>query len=282
MSLLALQQNFRTWLTSESAEVEARFEERARAGLGVYLNNYRAQLVACLSASFPVLRAWMGDAAFEGAAASHIDNVPPHAWTLDAYGLDFHETLRRLYPTDPEIAELARLERELESAFVGPDSALVDPAALADVDWDAAVIQFVPTLRLLSVTTNAAAIWSAISNGETPPAAELLPEPASLAIWRQHLAPRFRRVTADEAAAICEAREGQTFGSLCADWIERHGEEQGPALAGALLGQWLSDGWIADVRKNPLFGSRPAGTPATTCRHGYQDPVADHDRSDGR
>jgi hypothetical protein len=248
MSLLALQQNFSTWLTSESAEVAAQFDERARAGLGVYLNNYRAQLLACLSASFPVLRAWMGDAAFEGAAASHIDNIPPHAWTLDAYGLDFHETLRRLYPADPEIAELARLERDLEAAFVGPDSTPVDPAALADVDWDAAVIHFVPTLRLLPVTTNAAAIWSAVSSGETRPAAELLPEPVILAIWRQHFAPRFRAVTADEAAAICAAREGQPFGSLCANWIERHGEEQGPAVAGALLGQWISDGWIAGFR----------------------------------
>src|SRR6188472_3757343 len=104
MNLLALQRNFRAWLTSEASDVAAQFGERARAGLGVYLNNYRAQLLACLSASYPILRAWIGDSAFEGAAASHIDSVPPHSWTLDAYGLDFAETLQARYPDDPEIA----------------------------------------------------------------------------------------------------------------------------------------------------------------------------------
>jgi hypothetical protein len=241
MRLLALQQNFGTWLQSESTEGAAQFGERARSGLAVYLNNYRAQLMSCLSASFPIVRAWIGETAFEAAAAHHIDNVPPHAWTLDAYGLDFP-------PADPEVAELACLERELAAAFVGRDAARVDPAALTGIDWDAAIIYFVPTFRLFVATTNVAAIWSAISNHEVPPTAVRLAEPMSLALWRDDLAPRFRTLSAEEAAVLSQVREGKTFGAICAALVERVGEESGAALAGSLLGQWLADHMVARIQ----------------------------------
>jgi len=240
MSLLGLQQSFCAWLTSEAEDVAAQLGEQARPGLGVYLNNYRAQLLACLSASYPVLRAWLGDAAFESAAARHIDSVQPHAWTLDAYGLDFADTLEGLYPADPEVPELARLERDLAASFVGRDAASVVPDDLAGVDWDTATFSFVPTLTLLRVTTNVAAIWSAITRDETPPSAAHLPEPASLLVWRRDLTPRFRTVTTEEAEALRRAREGETFASLCA--------ALGAQTGGSFLGQWLSDGLIAYIK----------------------------------
>jgi hypothetical protein len=247
MTLLALQQDFRTWLTTEPAELPSQFIEQVRPGLAVYLNNYRSQLVACLTESFPVVRAWLGDARFDGAAAHHIDRVPPHGWTLDAYGLDFAETLGVLYPNDPEIAELARLECELAMAFVRADAEPLDPGTLAHVDWDSAVIQLTPSFTTLRVATNAAAIWSAISAGDTPPTATSLPEPAVLAIWRQNFAPRFRTVSAEEADVLAQVQNGETFGGICAGLVARLGEEQGTAIAGAFLSQWLSDGLLARI-----------------------------------
>lgn len=247
MSLLALQQQFRTWLTSERADVAAHFGERASAGLAVYLNNYRSQLMACLTESYPKTRAWLGDTAFEATAATHVDGVPPHAWTLDVYGLDFPETLDTLYPEDAEIGELARLERDLALAFVGPDAASVDPTQLADIDWDAAVIKFAPTFTLLPVTTNAGAIWSAIDEQQTPPPAVRMSERTSIAIWRQHFTPTFRTVTAEEAAILEQARAGQCFGAICATLVARMGEQRGPVFAGSLLSQWLADGLIVSI-----------------------------------
>ena len=169
MRLHELQQNFRTWLTSELA---VGFDERAQPGLAVYLNNYRAQLMSCLSTSYPMVRSWIGDTAFEGAAATHIESTPPHSWTLDAYGLNFPETLDELHPHDEEVGELARLERELGWAFVGRDTLPIEPSGFAKIDWDRAMIQFVPTLTLLSVTTNVGALWSALHNQEAPPPAD--------------------------------------------------------------------------------------------------------------
>lgn len=247
MSLLAVQRDFQAWLTGGSADIRAGFGERASAGLAVYLNNYRSQLLTCLATTFPTVRAWVGDTVFDDAASTHIDRVWPRSWTLDAYGLQFPETLDELFHADPEIGELARLERELTVAFVGPDAAPFDPTALTDIDWDAAIIRFVPTLALLPVTTNVGAIWSAINAEQTPPPVVRLTERECIAVWRNNFTSKFRTLAGEEVAVLGQPREGLHFAAMCASLVERLGQEQGLSTAGSMLGQWLADGMIAQI-----------------------------------
>jgi Putative DNA-binding domain len=248
VSLAALQRDFRSWLTVEAPEAAARFGERAQAGLAVYLNNYRGQLIACLAESFSAVRAWLGDAAFDSAAATHVNRRPPHSWTLDAYALEFPETIDMLYPEDREVGELARLERDLGLAFVGPDAESLDRAALERIDWGGAVLELVPTFSLLTVTTNAAALWSALHAGETPPPAAVLDESATIAIWRNQLAATFRTLEPMDARALRMVKEGRTFAEICAAVTDEAGEEEGPTVAGSLLWRWIHDGMIGCVR----------------------------------
>jgi len=245
MNLLALQRDFRAWLTTESAEAAARLG--APSGLAVYLNTYRAQLLACLAETYATVRAWIGDTAFEAAAATHIDRVPPSSWTLDAYARDFPETLAGLYPEDAEVAELALLDRGVSDCFVGPNSPVVSIDTIGDIDWEQAVLHLVPTFATLPVTTNAAAIWSAFNAGAEPPPAEQLGRPATIAIWRNGFLSALRELDPSEAEAQSRASEGATFGELCALAIERHGEQDGTAKAGAWLGQWLRDGIVGAI-----------------------------------
>ena len=247
MSLLALQHNFRDWLIGETEDATRRCGHRAEAGLAVYLNNYRAQLMACLSESYGTVRAWLGDAAFEAAAATHIALSPPRSWTLDAYAPEFAGTLDRLYPDDPEVGELACLERALGLAFIGPDAAPVDPAALESIDWDRAILRLVPTFTLLRVTTNAGAIWSALARGDQPPAAQPLAQQGGIIVWRNGFIPAFRMLEAPEIEALDVVKQGHSFAALCARLVERHGEELGPAQAGHFLGQWLADQLVMEV-----------------------------------
>lgn len=249
MSLLALQRDFQCWLTQEPAVLPESFDERHRSGLEVYLNNYRAQLLACLAASFPVVRSLIDVAAFDAAAASYIDAAPPRSWTLDAYAEGFPEALHRSFPQAPHIAELARLELALAGAFVGSDADAVDPARLSGIDWDTAILRFVPTLVLLPVTSNVGAIWSAIAAGEVPPAAMQFALPQILAIWRSRFESRFRVVSPDECAVIEKLRAGAPLGGICTDLVRVLGEERGIAAAGAMLGKWLVDEMIVEVSR---------------------------------
>jgi Putative DNA-binding domain len=252
VSLLDVQRSFRDWLTAESDDAARRSGVAAAPGLAVHLNTYRSQLLSCLGETFGAVHAWLGDTAFEAAAAIHIDRVPPSSWTLDAYPRDFPETLHDLYPADPEVGELACLERALAEIFTAADCIPVAPGTLdqaggAQVDWDRAVLHLVPTFVLLPVTTNAAAIWSAIRDGTPPPPVASLDAPTRLVLWRNGFIPNFRSLDSAEAAALEQVSAGMTFGALCALLIERCGAAEGPRLAGTWLGQWLRDGLIAQV-----------------------------------
>jgi Putative DNA-binding domain len=252
MKLLEVQRSFRDWLTAESDEAAARLGRAAAPGLAVHLNTYRGQLLSCLGETFGVVRAWLGETAFAAAAATHIDRVPPSSWTLDAYARDFPDTLSALYAADPEVGDLARLERVLADVFVATDCTPVTPGSVDQgewerIDWDRAVLHLVPGFALLPVTTNAAAIWSALSNSRPPPPAASLETPAQLALWRNGFTPSLRTLDPAEAAALEQIAGGCTFGALCALMIERCGAVEGSQLAGGWLGLWLRDGLIARV-----------------------------------
>lgn len=239
MTLLAVQRDFRDALLGSADD--------AAPGLAVYHYAYRAQLIECLRETFEKLHAWLGEDAFSQAALRHITDHPPHGWTLGAYGAGFDMTLSRLYPDDPEVAEMAWLEWSLSTAFSGRDAVPFVAECLPTVDWDRARLAFAPTVGLGKVRTNVGAIWSALSAGIIPPEANILPESAALLVWRHDYSPSFRTIDKDEALALTRMLAGATFGDLCALQIERLGSEEGVRRAGTLLGQWLHDGLITGV-----------------------------------
>jgi hypothetical protein len=265
MSLAALQRDLRSWLTFEANDAAGRLGEHAAPGLAVYLNNYRGQLMTCLAQSFPAVRAWLGDTAFDGAAATHIERRPPHSWTLDEYAIEFPDTLDTLYPQDPEVAELASLERDLGLAFVARDTAQLTLSDIAHIDWSSAILELAPTFSLLPVTSNVAAIWAAIEGGQTPPTAAILDVPAVIAIWRKGYSPTFRTLDAVEARALFMLTDGRTFGEICAALVHEVGEVDGPPVAGNLLARWITEGMIGSIRSDsvspPVAGQSSAAPP---------------------
>ena len=245
MTLAALQQDFRGWLTTGSGEASSRFAPDAQAGLQVYQNNYRAALMACLEDSFPRTLAWIGSDGFRSAAARHIDDCPPDSWSLDHYASHFPAALAEACPDDPEVAELAALELALADAFVGRDAEPMDAACLPDIDWDHAVLRWVPGSRLLPMLTNAPAIWSALAAEVEPPAAAMYPEPATVMIWRQAETSCFRLLDPLEAHIAPGLFDGMGFAEICARLVTDLGEREGVQASGTWLGRWVADGLLA-------------------------------------
>jgi hypothetical protein len=247
MSLFDVQRAFRDHiLAGEDAPLTA-VAPKAMRGLGVYRHAYRAQLVASLRDTFEKTWAWMGDEAFDAAARHHIARHPPESWTLNDYGADFPATLRALYPNDPEIAEIAWLDWALRRAFEGPDAEPVAPEKLADVDWDKAVLIFLPTLTLGEVATNSAAIWGAIAEETRPPSAETLPAPGAVRVWRSGLTPKYRSIEMFEQRALVLAMAGSSFADLCSLLVEKGDNDQAAQRVGTALASWLQDGLVSAV-----------------------------------
>jgi hypothetical protein len=243
MNLANLQDDFHAMLATSTPVAGV----PAGPGRAVYLNNYRAQLVGCLEESYPQLRAFIGEEAFLHAAAAHIKRRPPHAWTLDAYADDFCDTLQALFPDNPDLHELAWIEHALDQAFIGADAAPVAADALATVDWEHASLTLAPTLQLRIATTNAADLWFALRDGSSNLEGEMLPAPGGLLVWRQGFVSCLRALDAIEFAALTQLQRDGSFAGLCALLVERVGEEQGIASAGAMLADWLGSELITGV-----------------------------------
>lgn len=247
MNLAQWQRELRNWLVSASEEAAAHFGATAKSGLPVYQNNYRAQLVGCLEEAFPQVRAWIGAEAFFTAAVTHIDQHPPHAWTLDAYPQGFGATLATLFPDNPEVHELAWIERALDESFVAADAEPLPMEVLASVDWETACLRFTPSLRTCALSSNAEPIWSALSEGLPAPAPERLAEAAGLLVWRRQWVVRLRSVEVLEHQALLCLQDNGSFSGLCEWLVERLGETAGIAKAGALLASWLASELIIGV-----------------------------------
>ncbi|MBN9544478.1 MAG: putative DNA-binding domain-containing protein [Alphaproteobacteria bacterium] len=245
MTLLDTQRGFRDHIL---AGTDAPLPGAPERGLAVYRHAYRAQLVASLRDTFEKTWTWLGDDAFDKAARQYVEAHAPKSWTLNEYGDEFVRTLRALYPGDAEVAELAWLDWHLRRAFDGPDGDAITPEALGQVDWDHAVLIFVPTLTMGEVATNCAAIWGALANNETPPAAQRLAVPATIRIWRSGLTPKYRTIETFEQRALTLAMAGSGFADLCALLVEDGDADRAAQDVGAALASWLRDGLIRAAR----------------------------------
>lgn len=240
----AMQADFRRWLAEADESAAERLPLADRRGLSVYQNNYRAQLMDCLEASYPQTLALIGTDAFRSAAAHHVDAVPPHSWTLDEYAEGLPGTLAKLFPDQPETADLARLELALSEAFVAPDSPSLSLADIPDVAWDTATLRLVPSASFLDLATNAADIWAALNREEAPPAADHGGEARALILWRHDFTCCFQPMDAQEAALLPRLATGLRFETMCEDLAEALGPDHGIALAGELLARWTRAGLL--------------------------------------
>jgi hypothetical protein len=220
--------------------------------LGIYRNAYRARLIEALGDTYTVLHEVLGDEVFVALGEAFVASRPSTHRSIRWYGGDLAEFLSRHapYAGQPILAELALLEWTLAVVFDSADAEPVSRAALTTIDpsaWSELQFEFHPSLRRLHLQWNTAAVWQAMSNGETPPDPECAEHAVPWLLWRQDLQNYFRSMPADEAAALEAALRGANFGEICAalaDWLT---EDEIPLRAAGLLGIWADSGIIVGI-----------------------------------
>lgn len=244
-ALIELQTRFCAWLREGDEDVATRMVPALGVGPGltVYQNNYRSALVEVLREAHPRALLWLGDADFEALAAQYIDARPPAHWTIDAYGAGFPALLRD--GADAVAGDLAAIDRAVGDVFVARDAVPAQAGALADVDWDAAVIRLVPSLVLLSISTNADVLWLALANEDAVPDPDYAAPPATLMVWRQGFEPVMRRVDAGETRMLERSLAGISFAAICEEMAAAGDADAAVTAAGTVLGRWLGEGLIA-------------------------------------
>jgi len=219
---------------------------------GVYRYAYGSRLVDALRNDHELLHTYLGDEMFDEMGHAYVKARPSEHPNLRWFSQGLPDFLKTAEPycKHPVMADLAALEKGLNDAFDAADGEVLElsaMAAFAPEQWNDLTFKPHPSAIRLDLSTNAAAIWLALKNDETPPDAATLEEPSRILIWRQDTTPMFRELTTEEAMMWNEAARGIPFGVLC-EMLATYDDPDGAAArAAGYLHGWITSGNLAAV-----------------------------------
>jgi Putative DNA-binding domain len=225
-------------------------KEQREVLFGVYRHAYGSRLVEALRHDHPLLHSYLGDEMFDAMGQAYVAATPSHHPNLRWFSQALPDFLENTepYSNHPVIAELAALEKALNDAFDAADApvlTLADMASFAPEVWSTLQFALHPSSRRLDLSTNAAAIWLALKNDETPPDAR--DEAGKLLVWRRDVTPMFREIAPEEAMMWEEATNGIPFGVLCTMLATCDDPDGAAARAAGYLHGWVTSGLLSEV-----------------------------------
>jgi hypothetical protein len=222
----------------------------ATTRLSVYSDAYRARLAEALEANMPHLRELLGAEEFGGVARRYIDAHPSQYASIRWYGDRLAHELERLHASQPWIAELARWEWALAASFDARDAAAIGIESLGSVapgDWAELRLEFHPSVQVLTLQTNAQALFKALSEAATAPQPAVLERAQPWLLWRQDLKTQYRSLEPDETAALEVVRGGGSFGEMCEALCEGHEADAVPLVAAGMLKRWIVERLLIEL-----------------------------------
>ncbi|MDE2384421.1 MAG: putative DNA-binding domain-containing protein [Alphaproteobacteria bacterium] len=224
--------------------------------LAVYQQAYLLRLGEFLAHDYEMLHSYVGDTEFIGLGrayiAAHTSRSPNARW-FSTHLPDFIARSER-WRRNPEVAELAALERALNTAFDAADAlpyTLAQLAAANPENFGEQVFAFHPSVQHLTFTQNTTSIWSALKCGEQPPAPHRLDEAQRILVWRQGASSRFRMIGAEESMALDCIAKGLNFALVCEMISVMDKADEAPQRAAAYLREWIGAGLLLAPEVRP-------------------------------
>ena len=220
--------------------------------LHIYRNAYQTRLRETLDTDHPITGLYLGDELFERMVAGYRELYPSRHQNLRHSLRHYADALPEFLATEapfsesPQIAELARFERLLLSAFDAREARRTSREELQALPldaWPGMTPIFHPSVYLFESEWNVVGVWQALKTEATPPPAQQ--EPQAWLVWRNgDLLTEFRHVETVELCLFTQFRAGAPFAPACEALLELlPSSEVSGAAANALLG-WLESGLI--------------------------------------
>jgi hypothetical protein len=222
------------------------------ARLAVYRDGYRIRLRDALATEYPGLRCMAGPRyahLLDGYVAAH----PSEHYNIRWHGAGLPAYLEHALPwrEKPELAEMARLDWAISTAFDAADESVLSAADLAGVPaeaWAGLRLSLQNHLQILTSPYNVDAFRRAADHGLKRPRLRRLGKPRHMLVWRQRMEVRYRVIQADEREALAGAVRGEAFSRLCERCAEHNAPLKTLPRMAALLSQWLDEGLISGLR----------------------------------
>ena len=219
--------------------------------LDAYVAGYRTRLIEALGASYPVLKAVLGDDEFEQETRRYIESTDSRHFSVRNYGATLGERLedRLSTPRGLALRELAEWEWRLADVFDAADDVPLDVQELAAVTpelWPALSFSLRVCVRCFDTRTNAVQWWRGANGLCDKPAELTVSPPGRWLIWRRGIITLFRSLGPMESELLEKLREGANFGLLCESMALQVGDSDAPQRTASLLRGWLAEEIILD------------------------------------
>ena len=225
--------------------------EAVTARLRAYTGGYPARIGEALAEEYPALKHVVGASAFDALATRYLPHVPDGIYNLNDVGVPLAEflagdALTRDFPFAPD---LARLERAVHAAFHARERPPLDPASLAGwtmEDWGSAVLDFQPSVALVSSAWPVNDVWDARDTPVEDIDIALEGRPQQILVHRSGYNVVCDALDAEEANAFEQMQGGATLGVAIETIAERGGD---PEAVTRWFASWTARGLITGVRK---------------------------------
>lgn len=241
-----------------NAVVTPSSRQSADERLAVYAHAYWARLLECLQEEYPVLRAAVGDEAFDGLIVDYLQDYPSRSYTLGQLGGRLADHLSATRPADDDFAaavvELCRFERAINEVFDAPGG---ETLGYLTVEHLAAVpadrrgdLRLVPlaTFQLLRFDFDVNAWFTAL---RTSPAEAGPPERRAsfVALSRRGYVVRRHPLSHVQYDLLTELRSGSTLGRSLATITADHAAavDEIAASLGMWFAEWSAAGFFRSV-----------------------------------
>lgn len=254
-SLQALQQQMLQAVLAEKAlpPQAIRGDAIADAGsrLAIYQHGYRIRLRDALRNEFSGLQCMVG-ARFDVLLDRYVDAHPSEHYNIRWYGSGVAAFLdyARPWREKPQLAEMARLDWAISTAFDAADEPSVgvgDLAAVPPDAWAQLRLSLQQNLQVLPCLHNIDAYRRAADRGAGRPRLQRFAQARPMMVWRHAMTVHYRRLDEDEWQVLGAAIRGEPFASLCERLTSHHDESAATMRMVALLKGWLEAGLIAGL-----------------------------------
>jgi hypothetical protein len=214
--------------------------QRAR----IYSDMYLSRLVEALREDYPLLARLLGDDEFFSLCAAYVRAHPSRHPSLARLGADLPAFLRERAASRTDLPDLAALEWARAEAFVAPDAEPLGEAALRALGEEAASarLALVPSVRLLSLGHDAAALWADLEASRAPEAPR--PGPAAVLVWRKGFEVFHAGISPEELRALSAVQRGATLAEAC----QAFAALPDPARAALdAVASWCGEGLISRI-----------------------------------
>jgi hypothetical protein len=205
----------------------------------VYRNNVIVSLVEALAATFPAVKALVGDAFFNEMARQFARRHPPHSPLLFEYGRDLPAFVAAYQPARslPFLGDVAALDRAWLDAYHAADATPLERTAVAMLEEDqlaTARFNAHPAMRLVASQYPLVTIWQAARENRQPQFADE-PQPETALIVRPGFDVQVVPLSSAEAGLFFALAAGSPLGEAAEQALEADPQFNFPAALARVI-----------------------------------------------